>query len=114
MTDSKSLHILWTNDNLLTSRLMVMMYATNCMTHSLWGNVTVIIWGATVKLVAENELIQDELKLAQSTGVKFSACVSCARQLGAVEKLEELGVEVTPWVEPFTELIQDGKPIVYA
>jgi len=92
---------------------MVMMYATNCMAHSVWDNVTVIVWGATVKLAAENEMIQGEIKLAQHTGVKFSACISCARQLGVIEKLEALGIEVVPWVEPFTELVKDGKPIVY-
>jgi len=92
---------------------MVMMYATNSMTKALWDNVTVIVWGATVKLVAENEMIQEEIKLAQHTGVKFSACISCARQLGVIEELEALGLEVVPWVEPFTELVNDGKPIVY-
>ena len=111
---SKALHILWTNDDLTTSRLMVMMYATNSMTHSLWNSVTVIIWGAPVKLAAENKLIQEEIKMAQHVGVKFSACVSCARRLGVAKKLEELGIEVAPWVEPFTALVQNGETIVYA
>ena len=114
MTDSKSVHVLWSNDNLITSRLMVLMYATNCMTHSLWDSVTVILWGAPVKLAAENEMIQEELKVAQHAGVKFSACVSCARQLGVIEKLEALDIEVVPWVEPFNELVKSGMPVVYA
>ena len=112
MAKSKHVHILWTNDNLITSRLMVMMYATNSMAHGLWDNVTVILWGATVKLAAENEVIQEEIKLAQHVGVKFSACTSCARQLGMTEKLEGLGVEISPWVEPFTELMQGGKAVI--
>ena len=45
---------------------------------------------------------------------ELSACISCARQLGVIEKLEALGIEVVPWVDPFTELVKGGKPIVYA
>jgi hypothetical protein len=112
MDKSKELHILWTNDNLDTSQFMVMMYATNSMLNQWWDSVTVIIWGATAKLVAENDTIQERLKIAQHAGVKFSACVACARQLGVVEKLETLGVEVIGWGEPLTNIIQGGKPLI--
>jgi hypothetical protein len=113
MLKPKHLYILWTNDDFHTSNLMVMMYAYNSMLHRLWNSVTVIIWGATVKLAAENEMIQEQLKIAQHVEAKFSACISCARQFGVVEKLEELGIEVKPWVEPFTELVQNGETIIY-
>ena len=51
MDEPNTLHILWTNDNLHTSQLMVMMYATNSMLRSWWGGVTVIIWGAVAKQI---------------------------------------------------------------
>jgi hypothetical protein len=110
--ESKDLHILWTNDNLNTSRFMLMMYSTNSMLRSWWDSVTVIIWGATAKLVAENMEIQERMKLAQHAGVKFSACIACARELGVVEQLEALDVEVIPWGQPLTELIQNGKHFI--
>ena len=113
MPKSKQVYILWTNDNLNTSQLMVMMYATNSMAHSLWDSVTVILWGAPVKLMAESEIIQEEMKIAQHVGVKFSVCVNCARRLGVAKKLEELGIEIAPWVEPFTELLQNGETVIY-
>ena len=86
--------------------MMVMMYATNSMLHRLWEEVTVILWGPTVRLVAENEFIQDSMRTAMQAGVKFSACISCANQFGVVEKLEALGIEVIPWVQPLTEILQ--------
>ena len=110
--ESRDLHILWTNDNVYASNMMVMMYATNSMLYQLWDSVTVIIWGGTVKLVAENEMIQEQLKTAQHVNVKFSACISCATQFGVVEKLEELGVDVVPWTEPFTEIVRRGLPLI--
>ena len=112
MKELKSLHILWTNDNMDTSEYMVMMYATNSMLKGWWDSVTVIIWGATATLVAKNEAIQERVKLAKHAGVKFTACISCALQLGVVDELEALGVEIIPWGSPLTDILQnDGKLI---
>jgi hypothetical protein len=94
MDKSNELFILWTNADVVTSEKMVMMYAANSLIEKWWGVVTVIIWGATAKLAAENALIQDKLKAAQTAGVRFTACKACADQLGVAEKLEEMGVEV--------------------
>jgi len=113
MVEPKALYILWTNDNKHTSQLMVMKYATNSMINKLWKSVTVIIWGAPVKLAAEDELIQEQMKEAQNAGVKFSACISCARQFNVVEKLETLEIEILSWMEPFTNLIQNGETVIY-
>ena len=108
MQEKRSLHLLWTNADPTTAQLMVMMYATNSIKRGWWDEVTVIIWGATAKLVAEDEFIQDLVAENMRVGVKFSACISCARQLGVVDKLEELGVEVIPWGAPLTEILQNG------
>lgn len=112
MEETKELFILWTNDDVHTANLMVMMYARNAMMHRLWQGVTVIIWGATAKLAAENEVVGEQIEMAQQAGVRFSACIACARQFGVKERLEGLGIEVVPWVEPLTELIKSGKPIL--
>ena len=58
------LYILWTNADVITSDKMVMMYATNSMLHHWWDEVTVIIWGATAQLVAENAMMQEKIKIA--------------------------------------------------
>src|SRR5208282_4101346 len=97
MSKSKKLFILWTNADIITSDKMVMMYATNSMLRQWWDEVTVIIWGATAKLVAENAMLQEKIKNAQHVGVNFSACKGCADQLGLSEKLVELGIEVIYW-----------------
>ncbi len=59
MSDNKHLYVLWTNANSITAENMVFMYATNSLFHGWWEEVTLIIWGAPTKLVAENEHIQD-------------------------------------------------------
>ena len=112
MEDKNSLHILWTNADPVTSEKMVMMYATNAMINGWWESVTVIIWGATAKLVAENAQIQESIKVAMNVGVKFSACIACARQLGVIEKLEALGIEVIAWGQPLTEILKGNEKLL--
>ncbi len=112
MEEKNTLYILWTNADLLTSQYMVMMYARNSMLRGWWENVTVVIWGATARLAAENAVIQEEMKLAQNAGVKFSACVACARQLGVVSQLEALGAEVVAWGPLLTEILKNDEKLL--
>ncbi len=112
MDEKSRLHILWTNADMDTSLRMVMMYATNSMLEHWWDEVTVVIWGATARLVAENAQIQESIRVAMNVGVKFSACIACARQLGVVEKLEQLGIEVKGWGRPLTDLLQSNEKLL--
>lgn len=112
MEQSNHLTILWTNADVLTSDKMVMMYATNAMLSKWWDAVTVIIWGATAKLAAENELIRTKIMLAQHAGVKFSACKACADQLGTTEQLLAQGIEVIYWGEGLTEILKNGEKLL--
>ncbi|MCH3915904.1 MAG: DsrE family protein [Spirochaetia bacterium] len=112
MEKSNQLYILWTNADELTSEKMVMMYATNSLLEKWWDAVTVIIWGATTKLVAENTSIQTKIQVAQQAGVQFSACKACADQLGVADKLIGLGIEVIYWGEGLTTILKDGDKLL--
>jgi hypothetical protein len=112
VTTPNTLYILWTNVDIITSEKMVFMYATNSMLRGWWENVTVIIWGATAKLVAENAVIQERIRLARQAGVFFTACIACAEQLGVTETLRELGIEVKGWGTGLTELIKERENMI--
>jgi hypothetical protein len=104
------LTILWTNDNPITAEKMVLMYALNSMLNGWWKEVTVVLWGATAKLAAENELVRQKISIAMQAGVQFSACKACADQLEVTEQLTGLGIEVIYWGEGLTEILkEDGK-----
>jgi hypothetical protein len=112
MQEPSKLYILWTNDNIITSEKMVLMYALNSSLNYWWKDVTVIIWGAPAKLIAENEMIQEKIKLAIHSGVKFSACKACADQLGVTEKLINLEIEVKYWGEGLTEILKENEKLI--
>ncbi len=106
------LNILWTNDNPETAHTMVFMYAVNAKVRGWWEEVDVIIWGATAKLVAENEGIRERITLAINSGVKLRACVSCAEIFGVVDVLKDLGVEVLPMGIPLTDILKSDEKLL--
>lgn len=112
MSDKKHLYVLWTNDNLITSEKMVFMYTVNALIHGWWDKVTLIVWGATAKLVSEDAKIQELVKEALNAGVHITACKACADQLGVTEILEKLQIEVKYWGIPFTEILTNDEKLL--
>lgn len=110
--EDKHLYIIWTNGDPITSEHMVIMYATNAMLNRWWDKVTVVIWGAPAKAILENEALQVKMEVAREAGVEFSACVSCAINLGVRKELEAMGLEVIRWGEKLSSLIKDGAHIL--
>ncbi len=106
------LYILWTNDNPITAEKMVFMYAINSLRQKWWQEVTIIIWGATPALVAENTDMQEKIQEAQDAGVHLSACKACADQLGVTKTLEELGIAIEFWGQPLTDLLKNDEKLL--
>ena len=108
----RDLHIIWTNGDPVTSEHMVLMYARNAMLNGWWDKVTVVLWGAPQNLVRDSEAVRLKMKVAAQAGVEFSACVSCAINLGTEEILREEGIEVIRWGEKLSLLMQNGKHVL--
>lgn len=63
------------------------MYGINARRKDLWKEVTIIIWGATAKLVSENKVIQAEI-------------------------LEGLDIEVIHQAGPFTKTLKSDETLI--
>ncbi len=111
---SNRLLVVWSSGEIEVARKMVFMYTRNSMIHGWWEEVTLLIWGASARLLVEDAGLQEELKLLQEAGVKLIACKSCAEKLGVVPQLEALGVDVFYTGEFFTNWIKsDDKYITF-
>ena len=108
----ESLYILWTNADPLTAEKMVFMYAKNSMLYEQWEKLTIIVWGATTKLVAEDAQIQEQVRYLQSLGVHFTACVTCAKELGVEDKIAALDIDLIKWLKPLTALLKGRKHLI--
>jgi hypothetical protein len=112
MATKNKLHILWTNDNVITAEKMVFMYAMYAKKANLWDEVSIIVWGATAKLVAENKQIQELIEEAKLAGVHMTACKACADQLGVTEILEGLDIELIYQGGPLTQILKDDEKLL--
>ena len=104
--DGQHLHILWTNADPVVFDKMVLMYAVNSLVRGWWEKVTVILWGETARLAAADPAVRERIVLAMEQGVKFSACITCAKELGVEQALRDMGLEVISWGPPLTELLK--------
>ena len=110
--EKSHLYVLWTNADPITTEKMVFMYTVNSLAHGWWEDVTLIIWGAPAKLVAEDSDVQELVKKAGAAGVHLTACKACADQLGVTETLEALGIEVIYWGRPLTDILKNNEQLI--
>ena len=112
MTEKNTLYILWTNDNIITAEKMVFMYAINAKRYGWWENVTLVVWGATAKLVAENERIQQLIVEARENGIYVTACKACSDQLGVSEILEAHDIDVQYLGIALTNVLKNDEKLI--
>lgn len=106
------LNILWTSNNTDTFFNMLSMYSINSKKRGWWGQVNVILWGASVKLSGNDTQLQSELMEMLHAGITVEACLDCSENFGVKEKLEKIGVNVRYMGIPLTEYIKNGEKIL--
>ncbi len=108
----KKLLVLWTSGEKETAMNMVLLYSLNSLLKGWWDSVTVLIWGASTELLADDRDVQASLKKFMEAGGEAIACKKCAENLGVEKNLEELGVSVFYTGQYLTEAIQSGEKIL--
>lgn len=112
MEEADQLYILWTSAEIETFNEMVFLYAIHAKKHGWWENITIIVWGASARLAANNEDVQLKIKELIAGGVKVEACKACADDLAVSAKLESFGVEVKYWGQPLTKVLKSGAKLI--
>lgn len=110
--DSDKLVMLWISDDTDAAEKMAFMYAHNAKKSGWFREVTIVIWGPSAKLIADNEKLQEKVKAMHADGVKIEACVACARQYGVDGKLRELGYDVKGMGTHLTNYLKSGASVV--
>ena len=109
---SDKLVIVWTSDDPYTAERMVLMYGHAAKTAGWFDEVTLIIWGPSAKMVAENIKIQEKLKAMQNDGVEIRACIVCANMYEVTEELKALDFDVQGMGVPLTDYLKKGAHVL--
>ena len=106
------LTVLWTTADPVTVEKMVFMYTLNAKLQGWFEEVTLVIWGASTRLLAENSHLQERIGEMVAAGIRVEACKACSDQLDATAALESCQVDVRYWGEPLTQLLKSGEPLL--
>jgi hypothetical protein len=104
--------VLWTSDDPYVAERVAFMYTHAARKNGWFDKVTLIIWGPSAKLAAENILIQEKLNAMQKDGVEIEACIVCANAYGVAEKLKDLDFTVKGMGKPLTEYLKSGAKVL--
>ena len=104
--------VLWTSDDPYVAERVAFMYTHAAKTAGWFNDVTLIIWGPSAKLTAENLKIQEKLEAMQKDGVVIEACIACANAYGIADKLKELGFDVKGMGKPLSEYLKSGAKVL--
>jgi hypothetical protein len=111
-SDESHLVVVWTSDDPYVAEKMVFMYTHAAKTAGWFSKVTLIIWGPSAKLTAENIMIQEKLKAMQEDGVIIEACIACASSYGVDDDLQTLGFEVRGMGKPLTDYLKSDARVM--
>jgi hypothetical protein len=91
---------------------MVLMYCLNAKRKGWFNDVTLIVWGASARLLAEDKSIQTKVKEILAEGIAVEACLRCADNLGVSGMLREMGIDVKLMGEVLSGYLKEGRRIL--
>lgn len=103
---SNKLLIVWSSGEKEVAKKLVLLYGSVILERKYWDEATIMIWGPSAKLLAEDKELQEKMKVVQNTGVKFNACVVCTDDYGVSDTLRNLDIELIHTGEMLTEALQ--------
>lgn len=106
--------VVWTSGDPYVAERVALMYTHAAKTAGWFKDVTLIIWGPSAKLAAENLKIQEKLKAMKKDGVVIEACIACANAYKVTDELKKLGFDVKGMGKPLTDYLKsDAKVLTF-
>jgi len=110
--EKEKLVILWTTAEKDVFTKVAYMYGLNSKKYEWWKEVTLIIWGPSAKLLAEDKELQENILAMKEEGVILTACKWCTDEYGVSDSLVKMGVDVKYMGKPLTEFIKENRHVL--
>ena len=108
---NEKLVIVWSSADRDVALQMVFMYISASKQLKMWDDITLVVWGPSAKLLAEDEMLQVHIKNMIDAGVVVKACKACSDSYGVSVKLEKLGI-IVKYMKELTDYIKEGRHIL--
>ncbi|MDR2696922.1 MAG: hypothetical protein LBB40_00420 [Holophagales bacterium] len=101
-----SLLVIWSSADREVAMQTCLTYVENAVKNKWFNGTTLIVWGPSVKLLANDRELQAKIELIIDRGAKVQACAETASSYGVADKLKELGIDVKPIDMPLTGILK--------
>lgn len=106
------LAVVWSSGDPDVAHRVCLMYTHAAAKNRWFGEVRLIVWGPSARLLAADKDLQAKVKAMMEDGVKVQACIVCADSYGVSEALRRLGLEVKAMGQPLTEMLQSDYKVL--
>lgn len=104
--------IIWSSSDEEVAKKLILLYGSVMLPRGYWDEATIMVWGPSAKLLAQNKELQERVKTVMQTGVKFNACVVCSDDYGVSDELSALGIELTHTGEMLTNALKSDYKVI--
>lgn len=111
-SNNNKLVLVWSSDDPMVAERVALMFPHAAQRNKWFSEVTLVIWGPSAKLIAENAAMQKKISEMQADGVKVEACIACASAYGVADKLKALHYDVLPMGEPLANYQKRGYQVI--
>ncbi len=108
MIPGQGIMVIWTANDPDVARQMAFMYSENSLLNGWWSQVMILVWGPSVRLLADNAELQEDVRNLLVGGLRIVVCKRCADNYGVSDSLAALGLEVFHVGSMLTEWIKQG------
>lgn len=99
--------IVWSSGEKEVAKKLVLLYGSVMLERKYWDEATIMIWGPSAQILAEDKELQEQMLIVRDSGIAFNACIVCTDDYGVSDKLKELGVKLIHTGEMLTEALQN-------
>ena len=109
---SEKLLIVWSSGEKEVATKLILLYGSVMLERKYWDEATIMLWGPSAKLLAQDKELQEKVKIVQKSGVTFNACVVCTDEYGVSDKLKNMGIELIHTGELLTQSLKNGTKVI--
>ena len=106
------LAVVWTSGDPDVAHRMCLMYTHAAAQNTWFGEVRLIVWGPSARLLAGDKDLQAKVKAMMKGGVQVQACIVCSDSYGVTKALRGLGIEVKGMGKPLTGILQSDYKVL--
>jgi hypothetical protein len=103
---TSQLCVVWSSGDPGVAKNVCFMYTHAAQRNGWFGNVHLVVWGPSAKLLAENEELQANINAMQKSGVVVEACVACANNYDVADELRARDIDVKPMGVPLSDRLK--------